>query len=82
MTAGKLLENKYVLFKTTKSDEIYWNEEACGYTSNFLEAGIYNIDFIKALGIKVLEYHEVRSGEHLLRTHYATTLKDAIKLLK
>ena len=82
MNVFDLLQDKYILFRNTIYTDIYWCESACGYTDYIEAAGVYSAEDLKYYGLKVLQYHEVKSGKHTKYTHYAMTVKDAIQLLK
>lgn len=74
--------DKYILFRNSKGNDIYWKESALGYTDNIDEAGVFTGKDTFRYNVKVLQYHEVKSGKHRQYTHYAMTVKDAIQLLK
>ena len=82
MKTIEVLTTKYICFRNTPLPSKYWCENACGYTSDLLESGIYSKESVEDFGLHVFTYNEVIKGVHFNYTHYAMTLNDVIKLAK
>ena len=82
MILFEFLLDSYILFRNTRGTEKYWKENAVGYTEDIEDAGVYTGKEVVFYNLKVSQYHEVKSGKDKQYTHYAMTVKDAIKLLK